>query len=282
MDKRIFLCAKTEYINWLKNPKMIVYLSSLLFIYGYVVLPLADASAETGVRLNFAEVFIALSNSGMVLLILPVIFMVLISDFPHTDKGVLFSVIRTGRIRWAISQLLHLAYMSASFVAGTFVMSVIMTLNCNTFNMQWSYISYAYMDMHPNLGVSFISELLPENLYYQMTLPTAIFRGFVFVFLYLYTIGLIFFVAKICVIRLAGVIASAAVITIGTLLTSIDSPAKWAFPMANSVTWIHYAKYTRKPEYPIEYSYIYYAVVISVLIIISLISSSKYNFLEKS
>ncbi len=69
--RKIFLCAKTSLIKWLLDPKMIIFAAAMIFAYNYVAVPLIGLSEELGVSLNVFESFIALGNSGMILLILP-------------------------------------------------------------------------------------------------------------------------------------------------------------------------------------------------------------------
>lgn len=267
--RKIFLCAKTSLIKWLLDPKMIIFAAAMLFAYNYVAIPLIGLSEELGVSLNVFESFIALGNSGMILLILPIVFMVLISDFPRIDKNTLFVISRTGKSNWLIGQLLQLVVMAALFMFVTVIVSALFVLSVSEFDTDWSYITKTYIAENPDKQNAFVSELLPENLYNQFPLTTVLLHTITLIFLYLIVLGLLFVIGALLGKKFLGVLLSGTMIVIGTILGAIKSELMWLFPMANSVTWLHYTKYLRKPIVPLSTSYLYFGIIIVLLIIVA-------------
>lgn len=267
--RKIFFCTKSGFVKWLIDPKMIIFAASIIFIYNYISIPLTELSKELDISLNVFEVFIAIGNSGMVLLILPIIFMVLISDFPQLDKNVLFMISRIGKLNWLIGQVLQLIIMVMIFLLSVFLVSVVFVINISQYNFDWSNIIKTYIERNPEMNNSFVAELIPENLYNQLSLIGAFLHTFLLVFLYLIVIGLLFIIARLLNKKILSVLLSGTVIITGTVLSAIKSKLMWLLPMANSVTWLHYTKYLRKPVMPLYVSYLYFGFIICILIIIA-------------
>lgn len=103
---------------------MITLAALAIFIYVFAVAPL-NANAELmGKPLNALEPYIAALNSGSLLLIIPLGFLAVSSDFPRIDRAAMFEMIRTGRLNWFLGQLADLVMMCAAylffiFAAGT-------------------------------------------------------------------------------------------------------------------------------------------------------------------
>ena len=69
MDRnKIFRVAKNEYLKWITNPKMIIILVMLIFIYDYVIKEFVSAAGKMGVKLQALEGFIGTSNSRLLLI----------------------------------------------------------------------------------------------------------------------------------------------------------------------------------------------------------------------
>ena len=62
----------------------------MIFIDQFAVKPLVEISKQTGAKLGLFEPFIAITNSD-VLMIMPIVFITLIGDFPKNDGNMLFA-----------------------------------------------------------------------------------------------------------------------------------------------------------------------------------------------
>lgn len=277
---KIIFCAFSGYIKWLINTKMIVYVAAIMFVYSYIVLPLLDVSKKVNISIGFLEIFIAIGNSGLILLILPLIFMVLISDFPYLDENSNLIIPRIGKTNWIVAQLIQLFFMDFTYLAFTILISIVLVIGQSQYIFDWSGVTKKYIEINPEARETFIAELLPENLFNQLSLIDTVLHTFGLMFLYLFVIGMIFIISKFLYKKFAGALLSGTIIVLGTILGSIKSELMWLFPMANSVTWIHYTKFLREPTYPICYSYLYYVIVISTLIFLSIKLSRRFAFIN--
>ena len=77
--------AQSEYIKWICSSRMLIFLCALIFIDQFAVKPLVEISKQTGVKLGLFEPFIAITNSDVLLMIMPIVFITLIGDFPKNE-----------------------------------------------------------------------------------------------------------------------------------------------------------------------------------------------------
>lgn len=275
--KKIRICAWNGYIQWLISPKYFIFLASMFFFYDYATVPLLDVAEKTNSKLNFLEIFIAIGNSGMLLLILPVLFIILISDFPQKDGNTIFFIIRIGKYNWLISQYLQLIYMVVTYVLLLFIGTTIPVIFKNSISLEWSNVIIKYIANSSEKRNSFVYELLPENLSNQHSLVGAFAYTLAFEICFLLIIGLINIIFKIFSKSLGGTYFSSALVIVGTVLCAIGSKLMWIFPTANATLKLHYTQFLREPIVSISYSFLYFIVIIILLISLSFFLIKKCN-----
>ena len=145
----------------------------------------------------------------------------------------------------------------------------------------WSNITIQYNVLFPKLKGSFVDQLLPGNLYNQMSLIKCFLLSFALVFLYLFTFSMIYLLFELKKRKGLGLLIIAAIILTGTVLTGIDNGGKWLLPTAHSIIWIHYTEYYRDSVMNIGYSFLYYILVNIVIIINAFMECKCYSFEAK-
>lgn len=276
--KKAFLLAKIEYIKWITDARMVMIAVLLIFIYTFAVKPLLTNAELMGEPLNVLEPFIAVANSGTILLILPLSFMTLISDFPRIDTNTVFYIYRVGRKNWLLGQIMKLILMSVSFLAVIFLGAVIPTFSHGFWHDGWSNVVTKFAVVFPEKSRNTGAQLLPENLYNQLSVFEATALSYLFVFAYFMMIGLILLAFSLVKRKTTGFVFCGGIISLGTALCSIRSGLMWIMPMAHSVIWLHYTKYYREPVVPIWYSVVYYCVFIAALILFCWIAMRKFSY----
>lgn len=273
--KKIFLISITEYTKWIVNPRLLILSTVVIFIYNFSVKPLNEAALEMNTQLNVFEPYIAVVNSGAILLITPIAFMALISDFPNTDGNTFFLIIRTGRTKWFWGQVLFLIYAAITYIIVIAVSSIIPILDNAYFFNGWSLVVTDYYIEHSD---NFVEKLVPQNLYIQMKpFLTAIHSTFL-IFFQMLLIGSILLLFKAMGLKILGMPICGTVIATGITFCSINSKLMWFFPAANSIVWLHYTPYYREQILPIYYSYLYYFILLSTLFIVSFFKIRSYNY----
>lgn len=277
--KRILISTKSNFVQWIVNPKIFILFAALFFFYSYITRPLLDLSNDVDIKINLLEPFISLCNSGAILLILPILFLVLISDFPYLRDNTAFFIIRIGRFNWLISQFIQLLIMSFTFLIFIFVgISIPLIGNCNV-SSEWSGIITTYVYNHPEKRNSFIYELLPENLYNQLPIVSAFAHTFALMYLYLVLIGMIFILLKVINKSNFSPFISGVIIILGTIFGAFKSKVMWLFPMAHTTVKLHYTRFLRKAIVPLSCSYAYYVSLIIVLAVIAIVLNKKTRYI---
>lgn len=275
--KAVFLCAKNDFLKWVFNARMIILAALAVFIYVCAVQPLTENSAIMGKPLNALEPYIAALNSGSLLLIIPLGFLAISSDFPQIDSSAMFGLIRSGRSNWFFGQIINLLMMSAAYLFFIFAASVAPVALCGFWGTDWSEVAIDFGIEFPEYSQNFGALLLPKNLFNHLSLPGAAAQSTLFVFAYLILLGMIMMCFTILGKKALGVIICGGVIAVGSALCSIKAGLMWVLPMANSVVWLHYTEFRREPFYPIWCSAVYFTVLIIFLIIFSLIMLNRFD-----
>ena len=243
--KKSLSVAKTEYLKWLLNPRMIIVLIMLIFIKTCAIDPLISRSIEMKSKLNILEPFIAIGNSGVILLIVPLAFLTLISDFPRTDGNTLFFITRTGKNNWLIGQIVFFFMSILSFFTTIMIGSVVPIITKSFSSNSWSDVVTKYDTMFPQKAGGFASELVPGNLYNQMSPVSAALQTYLLLILYMFVLALIMLLFNLLKMKTLGIFTAGVVIAFGVAGCSLKASIMWLFPMANSIIWLHYTEYYR-------------------------------------
>ena len=276
--KQAFSCARTEYIKWVCDARMIILGVLVIFIYTFAIEPLLKNAEEMGEPLNILEPFIAIANSGAILLIIPLVFLTLIADFPKIDTNTVFYIIRVGRVNWLLGQIIKLVMMALSYLAFIFAGAVIPMLSKGFWYNGWSNVATQYAVRFPEKSGNFGVQLLPENLYNQLSVFSAAIQSYLLVFAYLMIIGLLLLAFSLVKKKTMGFVLCGAVISLGTAFCSIKTVLMWSMPMANSIIWLHFTKYFRQPVVSLTFSIIYLCTFIAALIFFCVIAIKKFNY----
>ena len=276
--RKILMCVKTEYLRWLIDPRMIIVAVLVLFVYSFAISPLRSAAEEMGVSLNILEPFIAVANSNMIMLIVPLVFLTLISDYPKTDSSLFFSISRVGRVNWVLSQIVLMIMMIMTYLIMLFTASVLPCISDGYAGSEWSDTATKYITFFPDRSFDFVAGLLPENLYNQVTVFRAALEGYLLIALYLFILGMLMLNACLFKIKVIGIVISGGIVSIGAGLCAIGSDAMWFLPMAHSIIWTHYTRYFKVPVKSMGASWAYLGALSVILIITAIIKIRNYNY----
>lgn len=275
---KIFRVAKNEYVKWITNPKLIIFAVLMIFAYDYVILDLLEAADKMGVKLQIFEGFIGISNSRLLLMIIPIVFVGLMGDFPRIDANAMFYIHRVGKSNWLLGEMLFAFMASATYLAALLGFSVIsLTGNAYTHNL-WSNVTTHYYKFAPNDYASNVANLTTGRLYNNLKPTTAMIHIFVMMMLLLFTISMMLLVFFVCKARLLGVIVTCGLLCIGNVLAYIETGVRWLFPNAHAIMELHFDPIYKKPIMDIRVSHLYYLLWIVILTGIVFLLIDKYDF----
>lgn len=270
--------AKTEYVKWIRNPKMIILLVMLIFAYDYVILELIEAADKMGEKLQVLEGFIGISNSQLLLMILPIVFVGLMGDFPRVDGNAMFYIHRVGKGNWLFGQVLFAAMAAGTYLFALLGFSCLMLLGrCYAGNL-WSEITTKYYLFAPNDYMSTVANLTTGRLYNNLPPWNAALHICGLMFLFLLLISMLLLVGFVCKLRIGGIIVSVGILCLGNVLAYMENGIRWIFPTAHAIMEIHFDEIYRKPIMDMRFSYIYFLILILVCVMISYIAIDHYDF----
>ena len=113
---KIVKMVKEEYVNWIFSPKMILPGCMFIILYTLGLSELVQYAEKRNQPINALEPFIGLLNSMQFLGFIPIVFLVLIADFPRTDNNIIYRIYRIGRKKWVISEMVFLLLADVSFL----------------------------------------------------------------------------------------------------------------------------------------------------------------------
>lgn len=269
----ILAVARTEYLRWLTDPRVIIVGVLLVFMRSLAVEPLLERAVKFGEKLNILEPFVAVGNSGMLVMLMPCVFLILISDYPKMTGSTLFFIRRTGKTNWLWGQVLFLLMAIATFLIAVLIGS--MLVSGGVFSDSWSNTVTKYAARFPNEADSFVSQLLPSNLYNQLSLISAVLHTLALMTMYLFSLSLIIYFFKLIHIQSFGLFAAIFIVAAGVMTCSLKSQSMWAFPMANTIVWLHYDEILSRRNFPVWCSYAYFATAITVLLTLNACAARK-------
>ncbi len=276
----IFRISMIELYKWVVNPRMITVVALVIFIWNFAVNPLIDISHEMGSPINFIEPFIAVFNSRTLCLVMPAMYIFLVSDYPHLDRNSLFVLCRVKKSKWVWGQFLFFMFSSFLFMLLIFVFTVLPNISNSFADNGWSLVITRYGIYNPERAQSFAATLITKKLYNQIAPYQAAIFIFLLNWLYMIFLGTVLLMFHVLNLRKIGVPILAGIVGIGSALGVFSSKGMWYFPMAHTMVSLHFTEHLRTPVMRIENSFLYFGVLIFVLLAVSLISCKNTDFLR--
>jgi len=270
--------AVTEWRKWLRNPRMMIALMLVIVARTLAVEPLKERTAECGMPMNLFEPMVAVGNSGMLVMLIPAVFLILMGDFPLLESNSLLYLSRTGKRAWFWGQILIAIMSIITYLGGIFLLVTLSALGSAEISFSWSEATRTFIAQNPTRADSFVAELLPSNLYNQLTLTRAIFYTFSLLALYLFLLSMVLMSFTMLNHRTIGVFSAYSLLLCGVITCAVKLKNMWMFPMANSIIWLHYSEIIRRPIYPIRNSYLYFGTLIIALLLTNRAMLSKMEY----
>lgn len=277
--KKIWAVARGEYLCWLIQPRMLIVGVLLIFMQSLAIEPLMQRADKMGIPMSGLEPFVAVGNSSQLVMLIPFVFLILLSDYPRMSSNSLLQMCRTGRFTWLAGQILFLCLAILTYLCIILAGSLIFA-GVNFSSMEWSDAVTKYNSVFPDEYGNFDSMLLPSNLYNQIPLIKAVALTFGYLFLYLMLLSLVMYVFKLTQMPIMGLVCAVFVIACGVLSLALETKLMWVFPMAHTIPWLHYEEILRKPIFPIWLTNVYWVFTIAIGLTSNLIAIKRYNFLN--
>lgn len=271
--KQTFLISHISYINWITSSRMLIIPITWIFFYEFSIGPMIDYSGMMSTPLNLFEPFITITNNSLVVPLVIISYMLLISDCPKIGCSDVYLLHRTGRLHWLVGQIIFFLYTAITYLLSLFIFSSLAVLSVSFIADGWSDF-VRYIRSHHDFYTLYYSSpgaFIEENLFMHSRPYSAVARSLLLMTLYLMVISEIILLFNICKRKTIGIVISVSVVIFGFVSWASLSKAMWFFPMANSIYGWHNQSILSEQSYSIAYSYVYFAAILSVLSVISVI-----------
>lgn len=248
--KNILLAARSEYIKWLVSPRLILFAIVFLPLHDALVSPLLRASGIMGSPLNALEPCIVAVNSWMGLLLLSMVYIIMMSPFPTVDGNMMFYLFRMGKKDWILGEMLFQVMAAATYSLATAAIMAAQAFGRSFLADGWSLVVTDFDELYGVEWGSKIEEILPPNLFFQIS-P---FRAFLFSYglfaLFLLLCGMAFVTGCLYQKRLLFFVLQALHIAVGCILAVVRGTGMWLFPVSHAFLACHYRRYYREYAFP--------------------------------
>lgn len=275
--KTVRTISRVEFRRWIQHSRIIILGVILVFVHMQVIIPLKECAMRMGEPLALGEAFIAVGNSGVIVLIIPLLFLVLMADFPQKGNFDYLYQFRASKNAWILGQMLFVLKVALFLVFFLILSSALMMMDSSICSMQFSDAVTHYTMRFPERSGDYVVQLLPENLYHQMSLATAFFHTAILMLLYFLLLALILLLAALNNRKTTGIFVDSILIILGAGTCAARIKAMWLFPMAHTISWVHYEEYLSREIFPMAGSYVYMAGSCAVLAACCLLSSKHYQ-----
>lgn len=265
---KVLQVFRVEYLQWVTNPKLLMFMVLLVFIRELVILPILRAAQLMDTPVNMWEPCIAVGNSGIILLFLPVFYIMLMSDFPKLNNNMFYFIPRVGRKNWFAGQLLFQAAAAVTYLSVVILSTLVQVMH-NAYALNaWSLVVTRFSSSSFASQVD-MANLVPLNLYYQMPPLRAFIYTYILLFLYLSLWSCILLIGFMYGKKVWSFFLSIIIIAVGMGFTALKSGYMWLFPSAHAILWLHCQSYYRKYVFPPGLSVLLLCVVCILFILYS-------------
>lgn len=271
--KSIFSIVLQNFRKWKYDCRIWIALFIVLIFIHSLTKGLSDICDYTGVKSSpWIFPFLYMQYYNKMLFFFPLI--LIFSNAPFIDKNQLYVLIRTGRSKWCIGQMLYIAVASALYFAFVMVFSIILNLDCIEFTGEWGKLlnTLANTTMGTKFQLGFSSERDVINMFSPVS-------AMWFTFLHSWISGVVLgFVVFLFNMKIKGggtffasfMLVFSAVAAKQTSLVKM-SPVSWS-----TLNYIQLKPNDGLPSY--GYITAFYMIMLLVLFVIILYFSKRYNF----
>lgn len=265
MFRRSLLVARSEYTGFLLSRKIFIMLFSFIFLAEDVIGKMGTLAAETGMTIGKTEPFILILSYEAHAMIIPVVFAVMLSDFPSGTRSGYFAMVRTSRVSWLLGEVLYAVMTGLTFLIVLFAGSVLWIGKQGAYLKDWSPYITELSTLYPEKYELNNQLFIRAGTVAQGSPLTVMLHGILLMLLYLVVLSLLLAFFKLLSLKKAGIFISIALTVTGAASISYAKGEKWLFPVVHSIFETHFQDYHAVPEFPLWGSYLYFACMILAL-----------------
>lgn len=267
--------ALAEYKSWLFNSRHLLIIALFLYIRECVGTVLCDYSADMNEKFQFFEPYIAINNSYVLLLIAPLFFLILMSDFPNVGEGYIFVLHRMGKKNWIIEQVIYAFLCSLTVAVMFFAITTLTCADTLKFDESWSDVITKFHIHFPFKRNDPVARLINRDIYNHMYPWEAALHTFTLSVLMMFLYSMILLVGKIYANKYISLAVNILLIGIGGVFRMVGNKIAFLFPSGQAGANLRYEYIARESLVPFWVSYTYFIVLIVALLCVAIIGIKR-------
>lgn len=184
--RKILRVCQGECYHFLCSGRFALVLVVWVFAYQFITVPLLQNTEKMQASLLAIEPYIALINSNFMILVMPVLFLVLLSDFPRVDANAYFYLVRAGKTNWVLGQLLYAVVITMIYLFIQFLGMLVPMFGKGSWGNEWSPVITDFAREFPEYAQNPGAVSIQPQLYYHVSPWEAVLVGSAFLAAYLY------------------------------------------------------------------------------------------------
>lgn len=265
--KKTFFVLKTETIQTLRQTKILLIIFFMILLYESILSPMKALCVEALYTIQIAEPFILLCTRSTNVILIPLIYMVLLSGFPYC-KTQFFQIIRTGKQHWFWGEFIFIVWSSFLLTLILFSGSFLFLSQCIEISNEWSAFMTSMRETFPLLYAENPLLFLDASIVAHGKPNQVLLYTFGMMWLYLVIIGVCILLGTIIGKRTVALIVSVAVTLIGGSAIYFGGDAQWLFPLVHVEFGLHYDSLFSKVHFPILGSILYLILLLIGLMVL--------------
>ena len=271
--KSVMLIALHNFRKWVYDCRVWIALFLVLIFVHSTTKQLSDICNYTNTKVSpWIFPFLYMPYYKKLLFFFPLI--LIFSNAPFIDKNQLYVLIRSGKSKWCIGQILYIAITSALYFLFIMVFSVVLNLDCIEFTGEWGKLlnTLGHTDIAYRFRLGFQSE---KDVISMFTPMSAMWFTFLHSWISGMILGFVVFLFNMKIRGSGSFLASFMLVLSAVAAKNISllkvSPVSWS-----TLNHIQLKPNDRLPSY--GYVTTVYVIILLILFATILFSAKRYNF----
>lgn len=271
MLRRIWKTAWSEYRRFIFSKSFVILIFSIIFIMEEIVAKIKSLSLQTGVPAGKTEAFLLIMSHPEYAMLLPLVFIVILSNFPDSCSSRIYIMIRSDRVSWLLGELLYACLSGLTCMLVLLLTSILWMGKAGQFMNQWSDFMTVFFQMFPEEYTYNSAFFIQASTVAQGTPLRVLLQGLCLMLGNMICIALLLALFKMLGKKWVGLITAIMITIIGAAGCYYFGNLKWIFPMAHAIYGLHFVEFYAKPECYLWWSYLYYFIISMILLVSALI-----------
>lgn len=277
--KKIIDVTVYELREILRNTKILLVLFFVVILYESILFPINEICNTTDYSIGVFEPFILICSRSTNTILIPILFILLISGFPYCMNSY-FHIIRTGKRAWVYGEIQFIVLSSALFLMVLYVGCIIPVMNNLSFSNEWSSFMTNLSSNYPEIYKKNILLCLDPSYTLHGTPSSESLYSFAVMWLNLVILGTIVLLGSILGKKMFLLFVAIGETLIGGCSIYFTSSVKWVFPLTHTQYGLHFNELFSGNNFDVQYTFVYLGLIVLAEFIACRINIEKANFLK--